>query len=288
MIYNELKETLNFENENAINIAYSSSYLTYPAHWHTFIELAMPLHDGYKVSINNKEYLLHRKEIIIMHPGEIHSTEAKEENNTLILQFDPNLLTGIKDFYRNYSILQSIRLIRAEELDIHTQLVSLLLEMKNIYYSKIHFKEAILYTKLIEFYTILGNKYVYSTNRFPDVVQKKQDEYRKILIRVCNYINENITMDLSLETIATYAGFSKFHFSRLFRQFTNCSLPDYITAQKIKKAESLLLNPDLSITEIALQSGFNSLSTFNRAFKEAKKLSPTEFKKLYYAPKVER
>ena len=87
--------------------------------------------------------------------------------------------------------------------------------------------------------------------------------------------------DISLDTIADVAGFSKFHFSRLFKQFTNISFYDYLNQRRVKEAEKLLLNPNLSITEVAMRSGFSSISTFNRVFKSFKECTPTEFKNLY-------
>ena len=98
-----------------------------------------------------------------------------------------------------------------------------------------------------------------------------------------SYIDEtcNINGDISLEEVAAQIGFSKFHFSRLFRQFTDTSFYDYLCARRIKAAEALLLDPNLPITEIALQSGFASISTFNRVFKKFKECTPTEFKEFY-------
>jgi AraC-like DNA-binding protein len=51
---------------------------------------------------------------------------------------------------------------------------------------------------------------------------------------------------------------------------------------RVKRAENLLLNPERSITEIALDAGFESIATFNRAFKEIKHCTPSEYKNLYY------
>ena len=59
------------------------------------------------------------------------------------------------------------------------------------------------------------------------------------------------------------------------------SFYDYLNKERIQVAEKLLLNPELSITEVAFRSGFSSISTFNRVFKNSKNCSPTEFRSLY-------
>ena len=122
---------------------------------------------------------------------------------------------------------------------------------------------------------------IYSGGLFPDVRTNKQKEYIEKFNKIFEFIDNNYTEDISLETVADIAGFSKFHFSRLFKQFTDTSFYDYLNLRRIKAAENLLLDPSLPITEIALQSGFSSISTFNRVFKAFKKCTPSEFKELY-------
>ena len=55
----------------------------------------------------------------------------------------------------------------------------------------------------------------------------------------------------------------------------------YLNKKRIEYAEKLLVDPELSITEVALQSGFSSLSAFIRMFKLIKDCTPTEFRNLY-------
>ena len=110
---------------------------------------------------------------------------------------------------------------------------------------------------------------------------KEQKEYIEKFDLIFEYIHTHYTKNISLDTIAGIAGFSKFHFSRLFKQFTNMSFYDYLNKERIQVAETLLLNHKLSITEVAFQSGFSSIATFNRVFKKFKNCTPTEFRTLY-------
>ncbi|MDE7275901.1 MAG: AraC family transcriptional regulator, partial [Lachnospiraceae bacterium] len=68
--------------------------------------------------------------------------------------------------------------------------------------------------------------------------------------------------------------------SRLFKQFSGVSCYEYLTQKRINHAETLLIEPNISITEVAMRSGFGSLSTFNRIFKAAKHCTPSEYKSL--------
>lgn len=71
---------------------------------------------------------------------------------------------------------------------------------------------------------------------------------------VLDYIDSHYTEELTLDNIADFSGFSKYHFTRLFKQYTDSTFYDYLIYRRIKVAEELLANPELSITEIALQS----------------------------------
>ena len=115
---------------------------------------------------------------------------------------------------------------------------------------------------------------------------EKSNEYSKRFGAVFSYIDSNYMYDISLDQLADVAGsltlrLSKYHFSRIFRQYNSMSYLQYINARRIKTAEILLLDPSIPITEVAMRSGFKSLTTFNRIFKEIKHCTPTDFKKLY-------
>ena len=101
------------------------------------------------------------------------------------------------------------------------------------------------------------------------------------LVKVTNYIDAHRGEDMSVEQLAKMAGFSKFHFERLFKSCMGISCYQYITKRRILLAQELLGDTDLTVTDVALQSGFFSLSTFNRVFKDINSCSPTQFRKLY-------
>ena len=88
--------------------------------------------------------------------------------------------------------------------------------------------------------------------------------------------------NIGVEDMAKECGYSKFHFTRLFKQFTNVSFYKYLNQKRIATAEKLLADPQNSITDAALNSGFTSLSSFIRMFKIVKGCTPTEFRSMYH------
>ena len=104
------------------------------------------------------------------------------------------------------------------------------------------------------------------------------------LIRtICNYIAEHSAEDLTEAEVAEAAGLSRHYFSRLFARYMQTSFPSYLSAVRVRTAIRLLADEDLSITECAYNSGFQSTTTFNRVFKNMTGFSPREYRKLHRA-----
>lgn len=104
-------------------------------------------------------------------------------------------------------------------------------------------------------------------------------DYTARVNRVIDYIEANISQELSLEALADVANFSKFHFHRLFGALTGEKLNQFIQRIRVEKAAGQLIrNPKKSITEIALDCGFSGSAAFARAFKSAFQMSASEWR----------
>ena len=86
--------------------------------------------------------------------------------------------------------------------------------------------------------------------------------------------------------VAAQAGFSKYHFSRLFKQYTDSTFYKYLNQKRIEYAKTLLQDPGMTVTEVAFKSGFSSLSAFLRMFKLMNNCTPTEFREMYDSTKL--
>jgi AraC family transcriptional regulator len=98
---------------------------------------------------------------------------------------------------------------------------------------------------------------------------EQENIYQQRINLVTNHIRSCLLEDLSLKALADVAGFSPFHFHRIFKSITGETVNALTTRLRLERAVMLLkTTPDLSITEAALECGFNSVSTFSRAFKK--------------------
>jgi AraC family transcriptional regulator len=97
---------------------------------------------------------------------------------------------------------------------------------------------------------------------------------------VMRYIREHIGEPLDRETLADVAGFSVPHFHRIFRAHVGESAISYIRRIRLERAGRKLRMGAVDITEVALAAGYDSHSSFSKAFKQQYGLSPSEFRQL--------
>ena len=99
-----------------------------------------------------------------------------------------------------------------------------------------------------------------------------------VIIRAKEYIREHQAEDISLGQVAKAMNTSTFYFCKMFKKITGINFTNYLSRIRIEKSKNLLLNPNLRISEIAFEVGFQSLTHFNRVFKKILGQSPTEYR----------
>lgn len=281
---NGIFETINYKQSTSIKLYDNYEYEDYPAHWHTNPEIIMPTENIYTVECYNQIITLREGDIVLICPGCIHTLYAPEKGRRIIFQADINPLRFMKEIETLVTIISPLIVITPEDFpSIYDKVKSLLLEIKNEYLSSsTSFSEVSIYSKTLEIITLIGRSRAAAGMETPSQdAPRKQEEYIEKFIEICNYISAHCSDELNLEAVASMSGFSKFYFSRLFKQFTNVSFYKYVNQKRIEKAAEMLTEPNISITNVALSCGFESLSSFIRMFKIVKGCTPTEFRNMY-------
>jgi AraC-like DNA-binding protein len=107
------------------------------------------------------------------------------------------------------------------------------------------------------------------------------DTVLRRLIMVTDHIKNNLTADdLSQGAMAEMAGISKDYFSRVFRSVTGMNYSKWLNMIRLEKATELLADREKTLTEVAMLSGFQSISSFNRVFHAEKGMAPGEYRAL--------
>lgn len=98
------------------------------------------------------------------------------------------------------------------------------------------------------------------------------------LTSIINYIEENLTKDISVDELAEIAHFHPQHFMKYFKTNLGVTPMHYIYRRRIERAKSMLLYSDMTLNQIAAATGFHDLSHFSKSFKKYFGISPGEFK----------
>lgn len=274
-------ETVEYDEQKYAMLYDNVQNEAYPVHWHNAVELIMPMENDYVVNVAGEDYIIRENDVLIVPPGEIHSMPAIP-GRRIIFQFDNRFLGDVHVLDPVMRGLSAPVLIN-DELDkkLHIIAKKTMMDIFTLYKVKHEITDIKIYIQIIKLFVAIRQFQLEQHKALFDCDDATLVEYNEKFSAVFQYIDNNYMYDISLDQLADVAGYSKYHFSRIFKQYNSMSYLQYINARRIKSAELLLLDPELPVTEVAMRSGFKSLTTFNRIFKEIKRCTPTDFKKMY-------
>ena len=108
------------------------------------------------------------------------------------------------------------------------------------------------------------------------------------LVQARHYLAENFRDAADLKTTAGVAGFSHFHFHRLFKEAFGETPAQYVARLRFEEAKRLLGHTSLSVVEVCVEVGYQSANSFSLAFARRVGVPPTEFRKVYTVPGIWR
>ncbi len=268
-------ETVDYSQNRSVLLYDNVENEDYPVHWHNAVEIIMPLNNGFEAVCGGKPFAMEERDILIIPAGTLHSLKA-QPGRRLIFMCDNAILTGNPALYDLYSVLAEPLLINSGYgKDFLYSLGHIIEEIYTLYSNFGELTEVYIYMKLL---SLLAHIKEHRLNKPKyDDGGKYADTFRVVL----NYIEKNYMFDITLEDLADIAGYSTYHFSRIFKKYSSTTYINFLNNRRVKAAEILLLEDSISITDVAAQVGFASLTTFNRVFKDIKGCTPSEFKKLY-------
>ena len=276
-----IREEVEYPEVQGIRLYHNRNTIHFPSHCHSAIEILNPLEENYTVKIGTEENVLAPGDILVVAPGTIHSYTPPESGERIFILFDYNLLKMFRGLRQMMQAIQPYLLITQTAYPpLNEKLQELLRDVIREYDEDAPYCGAMIWSRLLEFFAYIGRTDVYRISHSREFPKDKRQEYVTKFMEVCNYITDHLDEEINTDRLAEIAGFSKFHFSRLFKEFTGYSSHEYLIQRRLETAEQLLANPDLSITDVAMQSGFNSLSTFTRVFKAEKEMTPSGFREI--------
>ncbi len=273
-------ETVNYRAHTNLRFYDNVEYEEYPMHWHSPLEIIMPVKNIYRVEYNDQYDELREGDILFVCPGVLHHYYACE-GERYIFQAEISQVLHFREIDSILTIIRPALLVTPEEYpDSYDQIRNLIEKIALEYKKGESFFESSIYSMLTEIFVLIGRSYTQSMQGFPSETTR-QKKYTEKFMTICNYIDEHCAENLTLDDIAEYSGFSKYHFTRLFKQFTGQTFYKYLNQKRITRAERALADMTLSITDVALSTGFSSMSAFIRMFRLMKGCTPSQFRKMY-------
>lgn len=255
-------------------------------HIHDPLEIVYILNGKGSYFVVDRIVNLEKGDCLIINNREIHRARIKKDNpfEVINLHFDKSIIENIsldKDFNplslffkRNKKIKHKIKLI--DNFRIEGEL--LLKKMTDEYKSNNIQSHVSIKLYLLELLHIIEK----SKNSMPDKEQKDiSSEAERVVKDIVDYINNNITKELTLTHLSKQAIFSPCYFSRIFKDVTGFSTREYINQKRILLAKELLQKEDIRIIDAAYEVGYKDISHFNFIFKKLTGISPFKYRKIY-------
>lgn len=278
---NGSQEYVDFIPKSHLRIWYNHQIEGYANHYHNAMEVIVCIENQYVVIANGQTYHLSPGDILLIPPFMLHELQSKPSGSRFIYLIDISMLRCFQDYTALGPIFMNPYLCNADsQPEIYQHIYDSLMKMADLYFSHDFFWETAIYTILLDILLSIGRShYSRNANEGNDLPDNNRPEYYTIFTNLLNYIDAHYMEDLTLEQVADYIGFSKYHFSRLFKQHTNTTFHNYLCHKRIQEAQAMLTaNRNLPITDIAFQTGFNNLTSFSRCFNKYTSCSPTEYR----------
>lgn len=281
-----MNEKLPISTENPIKARYYDyPYFTYPWHFHSQYEIIYVKKGFGQCFVGDSIEKFSEGFIILLGanlPHYMKSDEAFKTNNKK-LRVKGTIIQFEKDFmyysFTNYpQFIQIKALLEMSKRGIYFPVSS----SKKLTYllNKIpamgSLNQLTSLLLLLQEMVLCEEKRLLATPHFHDSLP---DFGNKRLEKVLSFINSNYTRNLQLKDVATIAAMNHMAFCRYFKEATGKTLLQYIAEMRIGYACKLLTLNDMTINQICIECGFESITQFNRTFKRATQLTPTEYRK---------
>lgn len=261
---------LDFHHVTAAHPEYHMAF-----HWHVEFEIIRILQGTFNLTLDEQEILVSEGSVILISAGTLH---AGIPDNCIYecIVFDMNMLMNKSD-----SCCKFIRTITNHEIELQTVFDNTYNDIHKIAWtlfdavaSHENGYELIVHGALYQLFgTVFSKKYYSDTSSHTPRDLKRIMQLKQAL----EFIESSYTAPISLHEISDSVKMSPKYFCRFFQEMTHRTPIDYLNYYRIERACYQLLTTNLSITEVAYNSGFNDLSYFIKTFKKYKGTTPKKY-----------
>ena len=228
---------------------------SFPSHLHQCFEIIIILSGEMNITIDNQEYTLKKGEAALVFPNQIHELKSQKSEHILCI-FSPRLV-------------QAYATKITDKIPVNNKFCPdefLTREIETLDTASSTLKKGILYSLCGRF------------DACAEYTAKKTDQ-KNLIHTIFSFVENNFSGDCSLARLSEITTYDYSYLSRYFKKNIGFSFNSYVMHYRLSHACYLLENTMQSIAQCAFESGFSSLRSFNRAFKDNIKISPKQYRK---------
>ena len=244
----------------------------YIPHFHEEPELVYVVEGSINVTIESNSFTLKKGEICIFTPGLIHNLYSYKPSTTFVMKLFPIVDLG------NIQLTNNIIRPEDEVYEDFSGIITTIMKENATKTSGYELSVNICAEKIF-LYIIRNLKHI----TLEDNAQIKLENKSDFLNSVTEFLESNYADNFSLEDAAKHLNYTKSYFCHQFKRITGVTFWKYYTIFRLEKAIQMMqANPHKRYIEIAEDSGFKNVRSFNQSFKEYHHCTPREYMKKYY------
>lgn len=246
-------------------------------HLHSFYELYYLLDGRRQYFISNKAYYIQSGTIVLIRPGQIHRTTMLDENSheRVLLEIDELYLENISPRFKNLlnsSFQNKHALVIPFDNRDRGRVEWLLTDLFEEARAKEHAYQEYANIRVEEILLLLLRRQL--AFAVPEIKSNKHNR----VYEIADYISENYKEIIALEDICKKFFLCKAHLCHIFKEVTGMTVQEYLTSTRIKQAQQLLTMTKLPVTTVAEETGYNSITHFERMFKRLTGMTPLQYR----------
>lgn len=260
------------------------AYVYVHPHWHREMEILYVMEGGGVQQINGSIFDIGKGDIVIIGCDEVHSTytDKGKDNLVLVLQYGMSSVMPESSLSAEESSTSGrggFGLSHAlnPDSDAGKEILKCIMEIKDEMDRTESAYQLFVKACLCKITGIISRNFsnpsINGKSSYRDV------KARETLRNTFAYIDEAYKTDITLAQAAKASNVSVPHFCRIFREYAGMTFNEYLLLYRIRMAEKILATTASTITYAAYECGFNSTTSFNRAFMKYKKCTPSEYRK---------
>lgn len=249
-------------------------------HWHEHLEILYIVSGEASLECGSSTFTVKEGDMIVINRNELHYGLSLSDHlfyYALIADFsllqshslDATEMKFITPITQNRLIFEN----RISGDDALASMLSIIHELEQREFGY----ELAVKSELYRLLTLLVRGYVATVLTLDEYVERMKNVER--FAPIFKYIEEHYREDLSVELLSGMAGLSRFHFSRLFKEISGRTVTEYVNETRLNRADYLLRESPLTVSEIAAATGFNDIYYFSRIFKKYKSMAPSALRK---------